>query len=47
VYVINRESAGGQLKKEGVQVFGVVWDRDVGIISASEDRRVQVNRPMK
>jgi WD40 repeat protein len=47
VYVINRESAGGQPKKEGVQVFGVVWDKDIGIVSASEDRRVQVNRPSK
>lgn len=47
VYVINRESAGGQPKKEGVQVFGVVWDKDIGIVSASEDKRVQVNRPMK
>lgn len=47
VYVINRESAGGQPKKEGVQVFGVVWDKDIGIVSASEDKRVQVNRPVK
>jgi WD40 repeat protein len=47
VYVIQRESAGGQAKKEGVQVFGVVWDREIGIVSASEDRRVQVNRPGK
>ncbi|RDI79546.1 hypothetical protein Vi05172_g10482 [Venturia inaequalis] len=47
VYVINRETAGGQPKKEGVQVFDVVWDKDIGIVSAGEDKRVQVNRPVK
>ena len=49
VYTIWRESsaegegprkAGG----EGIKVFGVTWDKEVGIVSGGEDRRVQVNR---
>jgi len=30
---------------EGVKVFSVAWDARLGIISAGEDRRVQVNAP--
>ncbi|KAF2876111.1 hypothetical protein BDV95DRAFT_674235 [Massariosphaeria phaeospora] len=56
VYTIARESVGGgaaaggagaakmHAHGEGVKVLGVRWDRDVGILSAGEDRRVQVNR---
>ena len=47
VYCIERESAKGDGRKvggDGVKVFGVVWDIDVGIVSASEDKRVQINR---
>ncbi|KAF2480981.1 microtubule-associated protein ytm1 [Neohortaea acidophila] len=47
VYVIDRESAKGQPKTnagEGLKVFGVCWDRDVGIVSGGEDKRVQINR---
>lgn len=47
LYVIERKSLKGERKKvggEGVKVFGVVWDKDVGIISGGEDKRVQVNR---
>jgi WD40 repeat protein len=29
---------------EGVKVFGVCWDRTVGIVSAGEDKRIQINR---
>ncbi|KAI9829484.1 MAG: ribosome biogenesis protein ytm1 [Sarea resinae] len=48
VYVISRESRRGKEAKkvvggEGVKVFGVCWDREVGIVSAGEDRRVQIN----
>jgi ribosome biogenesis protein len=51
VYVIRRESqaAGenGDAKRvvggEGVKVFSVAWDAQLGIVSAGEDRRVQVN----
>ncbi len=47
VYVIERESAKGKARTvagEGVKVFSVAWDAGVGIVSAGEDRRVQVNR---
>lgn len=52
VYVIGRESAKEKEKEqqartvagEGVKVFGVCWDREVGIVSVGEDRRVQVNK---
>jgi len=46
VYVIPRESARGERRVggEGVKVFGVSWDAEVGIVSAGEDRRVQINK---
>ena len=47
LYVVERESLKGEGKKvggEGVKVFGVVWDKGVGIVSGGEDKRVQVNR---
>jgi len=48
VYVVERESRAGKkgrpLAGEGCKVFGVVWDRTWGIVSAGEDKRVQVNR---
>ncbi len=47
VYVIERETAKGQKRPvggEGIKVFGVQWDQDVGIVSAGEDKRVHVNR---
>ena len=47
LYCIERESAKGRGKiaaGEGVKVFSVCWDRDVGIMSGSEDKRVQINR---
>ncbi|KAL9127335.1 MAG: hypothetical protein Q9217_003774 [Psora testacea] len=47
MYTIERESAKGQGRKmagEGVKVFGVCWDKDVGILSGSEDKRVQINQ---
>jgi WD40 repeat protein len=47
IYVIRRESLGLEEKKrvggDGVKVFTVCWDSDVGIISAGEDKKVQVN----
>ncbi|KAF2733729.1 WD40 repeat-like protein [Polyplosphaeria fusca] len=46
VYTISRESVGGSKVRssgEGVKVFGVCWDGVVGVVSAGEDRRVQVN----
>ena len=48
LYTISRESAKGEERRrvggEGVKVFGVVWDATVGIVSAGEDKRVQLNR---
>jgi ribosome biogenesis protein YTM1 len=48
VFVIERESQGAQERRrvggEGVKVFGVCWDARLGILSASEDKRVQINR---
>ena len=47
MYCIERESAKDEGRKaggEGVKVFGVCWDKDVGIVSAGEDKRVQINR---
>lgn len=53
VFVIEREigndqdGSGARAKKpggEGRKVFAVRWDREVGIVSAGEDRRVQINR---
>jgi ribosome biogenesis protein YTM1 len=29
---------------DGVKVFGVCWDSTVGIVSAGEDKRIQINR---
>ncbi|KAL2152473.1 hypothetical protein VTH82DRAFT_5657 [Thermothelomyces myriococcoides] len=49
VYVIERESLrqGGRKKKpvagDGCKVFSVVWDASLGIFSAGEDKKVQVN----
>ncbi|PYH93755.1 WD40 repeat-like protein [Aspergillus ellipticus CBS 707.79] len=51
VYSITRKSLEEQGKAdvkraggEGVKVFGVCWDRSVGIVSAGEDKRIQINR---
>jgi ribosome biogenesis protein YTM1 len=47
MYVIERENREGAKRPvggEGVKVFGVVWDKEVGIVSAGEDKRVQINR---
>lgn len=47
VYTIARESVKPGKKVvggEGVKVFGVVWDEKVGIVSAGEDKKVQINR---
>lgn len=47
VYTISREGAAGKPRAvggEGVKVFSVCWDKDVGILSAGEDKRVQINK---
>ena len=48
LYVFYRESAESKKMPEGgkgVKVFDVRWDKDLGIVSASEDKQVQVNQP--
>jgi WD40 repeat protein len=49
LYVFYRESIGEGKKApeggRGVKVFDVRWDKDLGIVSASEDKSVQINRP--
>ncbi|KAL4878499.1 hypothetical protein BJY04DRAFT_209193 [Aspergillus karnatakaensis] len=51
VYSISRKSLEEEGKAnskrvggDGVKVFSVCWDREVGIISAGEDKRIQINR---
>ncbi|KAI1390963.1 ribosome biogenesis protein YTM1 [Hypoxylon trugodes] len=50
VYVIERESlksnksAKSDVPGRGAKVFGVAWDKSWGIVSAGEDKMVQVNR---
>ena len=47
VYTIDREAMRGKGRRvggEGSKVFSVVWDREVGIVSAGEDKRVQLNK---
>ncbi|KHJ30233.1 putative microtubule associated protein [Erysiphe necator] len=45
VYVIEREGHKGKrpVGGEGVKVFGVKWDKEVGMVSGGEDKRVQIN----
>jgi hypothetical protein len=46
-YTIERESVKGEPRRvggEGVKVFGVRWDQEVGIVSVGEDKKVQINR---
>ena len=47
IYSIQRQSAEGQSKKvagEGIKVFSVCWDKSIGIVSAGEDKQIQINR---
>ena len=47
IYTIERESAKGNSRRaggEGVKVFGVSWDQEVGIVSGGEDKRIQINK---
>ncbi|KAF2644285.1 WD40 repeat-like protein [Massarina eburnea CBS 473.64] len=49
VYSIYRDSAAGKVSHahgEGVKVFSVCWDKSVGIVSAGEDKKVQINRAL-
>jgi ribosome biogenesis protein YTM1 len=51
IYSIPRKSLEEEGKEgskrvggDGVKVFGVCWDRTIGIVSAGEDKRIQINR---
>lgn len=51
IYSITRKSleeSGREGSKrvggDGIKVFGVCWDRSVGIVSAGEDKSIQINR---
>ncbi|KAI9775321.1 MAG: ribosome biogenesis protein ytm1 [Geoglossum umbratile] len=47
MYTIKREGQPEGVKRvggEGVKVFGVCWDKEVGIVSGGEDKKLQVNR---
>lgn len=47
IYTITRERVEGETRRaggEGVKVFGVCWDKDVGIVSVGEDKKLQINR---
>ncbi|KAK4217110.1 WD40-repeat-containing domain protein [Rhypophila decipiens] len=51
-YVIERETVkpGGKKKAshgDGYKVFGVVWDKDLGILAGGEDKKIQVNKAGK
>ncbi|TQS37506.1 hypothetical protein Golomagni_02016 [Golovinomyces magnicellulatus] len=45
VYVIERETQKGKrpVGGEGVKVFCVQWDKEFGMVSGGEDKRVQIN----
>ena len=48
IYTISRESVKGEERSriggEGIKVFDVKWDSKIGIVSASEDKKVQINQ---
>lgn len=45
VFVLDREGSGKKtVGGEGVKVFGVAWDETWGIVSAGEDKKVQINQ---
>ncbi|KAH5766723.1 ribosome biogenesis protein YTM1 [Parastagonospora nodorum] len=48
VHTIHRQGQSGPGKGhgEGVKVFGVRWDKDVGIVSGGEDKKIQINRAL-
>ncbi|KAL9014539.1 MAG: hypothetical protein Q9173_000816 [Seirophora scorigena] len=46
MYSIGRESPRGESRASGdeMKVFSIAWDSDIGIVSAGQDKRVQINR---
>lgn len=45
LYTVNRQSVQGVTAEvgSGAQVYGVLWDGELGVVSAGQDRRVQVD----
>lgn len=48
VYTINRQGHSGPTKGhgDGMKVFSVRWDKQVGIVSGGEDKKIQINRAL-
>jgi WD40 repeat protein len=48
VHTIHRQGHSGPAKShgEGVKVFSVRWDKEVGIVSGGEDKKLQINRAL-
>jgi WD40 repeat protein len=46
IYSIPRsiEREGKRIGGDGVKVFGVCWDKTVGIVSVGENKMIQINR---
>jgi WD40 repeat protein len=47
VYVVRRDGIGSEKKivgGDGIKVFSVRWDEEIGIVSGGEDKRVQINQ---
>lgn len=46
IYTVPRKSAGEgkRVGGDGVKVFDVCWDKEIGIVSVGEDKMVQINR---
>ena len=47
MYIIERNSQKGAKRPvggEGIKVFGVTWDKEVGIVSGGEDKMIQINQ---
>lgn len=47
LYTISREIMKDATRRpagEGIKVFGVCWNQDIGIVSGGEDKRIQINR---
>ncbi|KAL5121971.1 ribosome biogenesis protein ytm1 [Pleosporales sp. CAS-2024a] len=48
VHTIQRDGYSGPTKShgEGVKIFSVRWDKEVGIVSGGEDKKLQINRAL-
>ncbi|KAL8975720.1 MAG: hypothetical protein Q9197_000062 [Variospora fuerteventurae] len=46
MYSIGRQSLDGKSRAsgDGIKVFSIAWDSGIGVVSAGQDKRVQINR---